>query len=325
MARAPAEWPPWSSDEFLGALQAWYFPDARIAIVECEGVRVRTLLRGSTRAVSSFWPFAFYLEPLAVDTVEAVSVPYLADVVLSTPSATERSAPRGTVLCPYVDWRTVTSFESYLESRQPLPGQDSPVSIARKARRLERELGPLAFRRGIDSATVFDQLLGWKAEQFRRTGGANRLESPHNIGFYHELRRRGFARASTLEAGGRVIAGKIGLFAGGRQLSRLTVYDHSLRKLSPGSVLELESLRASFDAGELEFDFLMGTQPYKFTWATHLRRLGELGAEPRLERLARNSRAQVGGFLRGKPGAVASRELARRLFAFRPGRGRRRL
>ena len=195
------------------------------------------------------------------------------------------------------------------------------MSIQRKARRIERELGPLAFRREIDSAGVFDQLLAWKADQFRRTGGSNRLETPHHLEFYHELRRRGLARASTLEAGGRVIAGKIGLFAANRQLSRLTVYDYSLRKLSPGSVLELESLRASFDAGESEFDFLMGTQPYKFTWATHFRSLGELGAEPRLDRFARLSRARVGGFLRGKPGAMASRELARRLADF-PRRGR---
>ena len=122
----------------------------------------------------------------------------------------------------------------------------------------------------------------------------------------------------------RVIAGKIGLFAGNRQLSRLTVYDRSLRKLSPGSVLELESLRASFDAGDSEFDFLMGTQPYKLTWATYIGWLGEVGSEPSLQRLAaRRSRAQVGGFLRGKPGAVASREFARRLAAV--SRPRRRL
>src|SRR6188508_2839086 len=179
MANANAEWPPWSSDDFLGALRDWYFPGARLAVVQCEGVRVRTLLKRRSRAVSAFWPFSFYLEPLERDDVSAVHVPYLADVVRATSPAGDRSAPPGTVLCPYVDWRTETSFESYLESRQPLPGQDSPVSIERKARRIERELGPLAFRRGIDSAAIFDQLLVWKADQFRRTGGSNRLESPH--------------------------------------------------------------------------------------------------------------------------------------------------
>jgi CelD/BcsL family acetyltransferase involved in cellulose biosynthesis len=86
-----------------------------------------------------------------------------------------------------------------------------------------------------------------------------------------------------------------------------------LPKFSPGAVLELEALRASFEAGDSEFDFLMGDQRYKFTWATHIRWIGPVGVEPRVDRLSRAARTKVGVALRGKPGANFARQAAFRL------------
>jgi hypothetical protein len=302
-------YPGWSCDELLVPFRDWYFPGAPLGVVECEGVRVRAVIHRKSRAVSGYWPFNVYLEPVEPHGPAAARVPFLADVV-RTVTRVDEPPPGKLIPSPFVDWRGFESFEEYLSGRCPLEGQDTPHSIRRKTRRMERDLGPLRFRRAVDDADVFDTLLAWKVEHYRRTGGPNRLERPHNREFYHELRRRGAAHAATLEADGRLVAGKIVMFAGKRQFARMTVYDPTFAHWSPGSVLLLETLRASFEEGDTEFDFLMGDPPYKYTWATHVRWIGHLGREPRLDRMVRKTRSRVSGALGEKPGSALARRAA---------------
>jgi CelD/BcsL family acetyltransferase involved in cellulose biosynthesis len=99
---------------------------------------------------------------------------------------------------------------------------------------------------------------------------------------------------------------------GQRHLSRVTVYNRALSDFSPGSILELEALRASFMAGDTESDFLMGSERYKFIYATHARWLAALGSEPLSTKALRVARGTVGNAIRNSRLYPGYKEVARR-------------
>ena len=288
-----APWPPWSTDEFLTALRDFHYPDGKIAIVECEGTRVRTLLRPHNRAASRLWSFIFYLEPLTDRDARADGrVPYLGDVVVAVTPANE-PGPSGARPCPFVRWSQFTSWEDFLAKSVSRPGIDSPRRVLAKARKLERELGPLELKLIDRDPEVFEAIITWKLDQLGRFGNVSRLAFEESVRFYRELWRRDLFTASSLRAGGRLVGGKLCYRSNGRHLSRVTVYDNDLRRFSPGSILRLEALKASFEAGDSEFDFLSGGEAQKFTYATHVRWLGSVGREPTIDRLRRRGRMRV--------------------------------
>ena len=60
----------------------------------------------------------------------------------------------------------------------------------------------------------------------------------------------------------------------------------ALARCSPGRQLLYGMLEESWRAGHREFDFSIGLEPYKLTFATHVRALGTAGRAPAGERLA---------------------------------------
>jgi len=317
-------WPAFSSDEFLDTVRDVYMHGARKRVVECEGIRVRTLVGARNRAVSRFFPFPFMLEQVEPEfAATPVAVPMLYDVVVAETRLREPGPP-GAGISPFVRWSEFASWEEFLQRSVSLPGIDSPQTVVRKTRRLERTLGTLDFQLVDDSADVFETLLRWKSDQYRRTGGVDRLSIRQNLDFYWEMRRRGLFSATSLRAGGRLVAGKIGYRAGRRHIARLTVYDRDVGEFSPGAVAELMTLKASYEAGDDEFDYQPGSQAYKFTHATHARWTVTLGKEPFPARVDRVVRARIGKALRNRKAYIVYKEAVRRTAAHaRTVRGRR--
>ncbi|MBK8561250.1 GNAT family N-acetyltransferase [Candidatus Amarobacter glycogenicus] len=298
------EWPAFSTDEFLDAVRDAFMPGATSGIAECGGYRVRTLLRGG-KAVTGLWQFPVYREPLDPATVAGgTRVPYLDDVVVAVTRAGE-AGPPGTRPSPFVSWRDFPDWETFLARSQAPPGLDAPATVLRKMRKLERELGPVEHRLFDDDPEVFETLIRWKAAHFALTRRDHVLSRPEVVEFYRELRRRGIFTASSLRAGGRLVSGQIAYRVHGRHLSRLMVYDHdpALRRYSPGSVMQLLTLEASYRAGDSEFDYLMGSEPHKYTYSTHTRWVGKVGREPAVRRMERVARRQVSRRLSHFPGA----------------------
>lgn len=309
---ALSAWPPFSSDEFLDTVRDVYMPGARKRVVECEGIHVRTLVGARNRAVSRFFPFPFMLEHVEPEPgAPPLAVAMLYDVVVAE-SRLRELGPPGAGVAPFVRWSEFGSWQDFLRRSMSLPGVDSPQTVVHKTRQLERALGTLDFQLVDDSSDVFETLLRWKSNQYRRTGGVDRLSIRQNIDFYWEMRRRGLFTATSLRAGGRLVAGKIGYRAGKRHIAQLTVYDPEVGKFSPGAVAELMTLRASYEAGDDEFDYQPGSQPYKFTHATHVRWTVTLGKEPFPARVDRVVRARVGRALRNRKAYVVYKEAVRR-------------
>lgn len=288
-----SQWPAFSSDAFLDVLRDVYFPRARKAIVECEGIRVRTLLDGKRHAVSGFWQFPFFLESLPVgEGGPSIPVPYIASVVRAITVAGEPGPP-GLTAAPYVRWGDFATWNAFLKSRESI-SSGPPAGVLKKAARLARQVGPLDIRIDDDDPSVFEAILRWKSLQYRRTGIVDRFTVAQNRDFYDEMRRRGLFVVSSLRAGDRLVAGSIGTRAGKRFLFRMPAYDVEMGRHSPGSILNYYLIKSSFDAGDEEFDMLVGDEAYKFAYATHVRWLGSIGREPRSVRIIRVVRARIG-------------------------------
>jgi CelD/BcsL family acetyltransferase involved in cellulose biosynthesis len=72
--------------------------------------------------------------------------------------------------------------------------------------------------------------------------------------------------------GGRAVASVYGLVHRGVFLYYQSGYDPEWRNRSVGLVLVGETFKDAIESGAVEYDFLRGTEPYKFDWATRQRR-----------------------------------------------------
>ena len=313
------DWPPFSSDAFLSALADAYFPGAKPRVVECEGLQYRALVTRSGKPVSGFYPFPFYIEPLSEPFDGPVlAVPHLREVVVATTLADQPSPVRRAEPWPFVDLRAFASWDEMRAACRPPVGLSSPRRVEQKVRQFAREVGEVELTLEDHDEADFETLLRWKSAHYDRTWRSHRMSVPQNLDFYRELRRRGLFKVFALRAGGRLAAGKIGLRMGGRSLWRVTVYDPALRRYSPGSILDLLSVKACLEAGDLDYDYLMGDEAYKFTYATHIRWVGHVGAEPRRERWARTGRTRVARVVTRSPGLYRQlREVERRVLNIR--------
>src|SRR5690606_19733436 len=84
----------------------------------------------------------------------------------------------------------------------------------RRARRLERDVGPLRFELTDTTDEAFDACIEWKSQQFRSVGVASPLDDPREVQLLRALVEDGIGVVSSLRAGDRVVASHIGLDPG---------------------------------------------------------------------------------------------------------------
>lgn len=146
--------------------------------------------------------------------------------------------------------------------------------LGRKTRKIERELGPLRFV--IDSCDPADlrTLMGWKSDQYRRTGRNDRFDEPWIVEliarlFEHRPGLGGEGQAgfrgllSMLYAGDTPVAGHFGLVYGGVLAHWFPAYDSRYSKYSPGLMQLLEMTREAPGLGISSIDLGKGTARYK--------------------------------------------------------------
>jgi CelD/BcsL family acetyltransferase involved in cellulose biosynthesis len=141
--------------------------------------------------------------------------------------------------------------------------------------KLEREIGEVVLTPGDVSQEAFDALIGWKRDQYRRTGVHDVLRSDWARALFQDLfeRRTGELRGvmTTLRAGGRVVAGKFGVAQDGVWHSWISSIDPDCTACAPGLVLMLrapETLAAlglrSCDLGPSYAHYKEGFSPRQF-------------------------------------------------------------
>lgn len=295
----------YSSDEYLDALAAVWFPGRRaeVGIHVVEGRLFRLLRVEGLGPIATDGPrpdsngFLDFLEPLASAPPGGPfpAARWIPRAALGTDPVTS-SAPAapedGSVPAPFVDWSRFPAwpaFEAHVASRRTRLAMDA----RRKRRRLEERYGPLRFVWDDRRPALLDTALAWKSAQYVRTGVRDAFAVPRHVAMFRELWRRGLLVVATLSAGERLLAVHLGVAWQRRFSSWIPAYDHELTVLSPGRLLLDELLAESHRRGDLEFDFLLGDEPYKYHYATHQRRVGPLGTAPLPTALRRAARASV--------------------------------
>jgi CelD/BcsL family acetyltransferase involved in cellulose biosynthesis len=112
--------------------------------------------------------------------------------------------------------------------------------LARRARKLEREVGELRVVADSRDADVLSTLMGWKSEQYRQTSHVDRFEQSWLVELLHILRATRGAQLtgmlSALYAGDQLAAAQFGLRTETLLVGWFTGYEASLGKYSPGLI-----------------------------------------------------------------------------------------
>ena len=306
-----------SSPAFLESLAVARFPGKRCTVetVRVEGRPFRLLVVNG-RPVTSV-PWLDFLEPLdEAATAADRALGYLPWCALETLSADAWNEGAGAsperMPSPFVDWTPYASYTAFDERGGSVR---NAADQRRRLRRIEKALGPVRYTYHDTDASAFDRCIAWKRAQYRATEiGGDPLADPAAVRLFRELDTRGLLAVSTLRAGDVLLAVHIGAMWEGRLYWWLPAYDTEHAKLSPGRALLELLLEDSCARGHREFDFLLGDEPYKWSYATHTRVVGPLGTPPLALRARRLAERGIKRALKASPRLFdAARQLRQRL------------
>jgi CelD/BcsL family acetyltransferase involved in cellulose biosynthesis len=112
--------------------------------------------------------------------------------------------------------------------------------LARKARKMGREIGDLRVVTGSRDSGSLHKLVAWKSEQYRRTGVADTFRQSWMVGLLEALLVGGGCHASgllsILYAGDQPVAAQFGLRSGTLLVGWYTAYDPRFARYSPGLI-----------------------------------------------------------------------------------------
>jgi CelD/BcsL family acetyltransferase involved in cellulose biosynthesis len=169
-----------------------------------------------------------------------------------------------TAASPVID--LADGFEAYAQRLRARSAQFCR-DVARKGRKLEREAGPL--RLAVDSGDIGElrMLMGWKSDQYRRTGRTDRFDQPWIVEVVEKLLRyrlNDFSGVlSMLYAGDTPVAGHFGLRYGSVLVDWFPAYDAEFARYSPGLIQMLRMAEGLAGCGVRSIDLGKGDKRYK--------------------------------------------------------------
>jgi CelD/BcsL family acetyltransferase involved in cellulose biosynthesis len=304
-----------SSDAFLLAAAEVCYPGERaeVALVSVQGRRFR-LLRTNGK-IRTDLPYYDFVEPETAPGEPAANLSFLPRVCVDNVPAEgweSVAAERQLKGSPWIDWRGASSWEEYVRRRRQVASR--AFSSERKARRLERELGPVRMQFFATDRGLIDRCARWKSTQYQKTGFVDMFASGRVIRLFHRMFDEGALVVSCLHAGDRPVAIHLGAMLDGRFYSWVPAYDIDAGAYSPGLLLLERMLEESYRLGHREYDFLIGPEAYKFHYATDVRLIGPLGAPNIGVRAWKRVRETMLSKLRGQSALYASLQRARRWY-----------
>jgi CelD/BcsL family acetyltransferase involved in cellulose biosynthesis len=177
-----------------------------------------------------------------------------------------------TALAPSPIMNLAQGYEAYqavLKTSSPRLAKET----ARKSRKLGREIGEVRFVADDRDLGDLRTLMGWKTDQYRRTGRVDRFSQPWIVELLEALLATRNDRFSgllcMLYAGDVPIAAHFGLRFDGVLAGWFPAYDTSFSQYSPGMILVLRMAEAVAAAGVDQIDMGKGFKRYKETLKTH--------------------------------------------------------
>lgn len=173
---------------------------------------------------------------------------------------------RGVARSPYLDLSA--GYDAY-EAARKKAGTDVIGQTQRKARKLEREVGPVRLEYRTARPEVFRALLDWKRAQYIRTGVLDlfALDWPVKL-LEHILAGTGDDFSGVLSAlyvGDQLRAIDLSLRSRGVMHAWFPAYDLELKKYSPGLIHLLEVARTAATHGVRRLDLGRGEEEYKLS------------------------------------------------------------
>jgi hypothetical protein len=293
----------YSTDVFLRTMGEVYFTGRRYepALFAVDG-RVYRLLAVDGAPITR-WPFVDFFEPVSAPQGSARALGYLPNVAREISTAEDwhaRPPAEGIFPSPFIDWKRFARWDDFVASVSARIGNLFPDS-RRRRNKLAKALGDVELR--LDDRRPEALALGmkWKSAQYVASGYDDAFADAKHRRLFTELSARGLVLVSSLSAGDDVIAVHLGASYEGRTYWWIPSYNPELARFSPGRLMLEALLRASFERGDQEFDFLIGDEAYKWHYATHTRVVGSAGAPPLSFRLERELESRARRALKTMP------------------------
>jgi CelD/BcsL family acetyltransferase involved in cellulose biosynthesis len=220
---------------------------------------------------------------------------------------------------PYVDLSD--GYEAYCRRRRAM-GSNELKDGQRKARKMDREVGPLRVELHSPSQEMFQLLLEWKSDQYQRT----KITDVFSFEWTRQLlahlltyRDDTFAGVLTvLYAGDRPAAMHLGMWSHGVLHYWFPTYDTTLAAYSPGRILLLELARTSAEIGLRRIDLGKGMSTYKTRIMTDVEMvaMGSVDLRP-LTNMLRTTWRQTQDWIRKSPLRAPARIPGRVLYRVR--------
>jgi CelD/BcsL family acetyltransferase involved in cellulose biosynthesis len=177
---------------------------------------------------------------------------------------------------PYLDLRG--GFAAYRQEKEQ-GGSGTIAQIERTRRKLERDVGPVRLVPHATERRLFDLLLEWKVEQYRRLQVPNCLAASWTVALLDRIRHidePAFAGLlSVLYAGERPVALHLGMRAHGVLHAWFPTYDRDFAKYSPGLMFWVEIARNAKELGIYRIDLGKGQEQYKVRLQSGVTRVTE--------------------------------------------------
>jgi CelD/BcsL family acetyltransferase involved in cellulose biosynthesis len=150
--------------------------------------------------------------------------------------------------------------------------KDVLPQVARRRRKLGREVGDVVFEWQTADRDALDTLFEWKSAQYRETGVWDRFDQPWIIDVVRKLACTTgddvSGLLSTLRAGNNLVAVHFGLLGRDRLSWWFPVYNGEFARYSPGLILLLDLVAEAAARGVLLVDLGRGEHHYKLRVAT---------------------------------------------------------
>jgi CelD/BcsL family acetyltransferase involved in cellulose biosynthesis len=190
--------------------------------------------------------------------------------------------------------------------------------LPRKARKLEREVGPLRFEANSRDLQLLATVMRLKSQQCHRTGALDCFAPPWTRALLERIAVTDDAqfggRLSVLYAGDTLVAAHFGMRSQQVWHWWFPVYSHAHAAYSPGALLLERVAQAAAEGGHAMLDLGKGDEAYKASFADSALPLVE-GCVGRVAPVTylRAARKHMGHWLRTSPAARPVRPLLRRL------------
>jgi CelD/BcsL family acetyltransferase involved in cellulose biosynthesis len=188
-------------------------------------------------------------------------------------------------ICPYIDLRGHT-WESYLST----VGTNLRKNVNRYIRNLPKDFETrlVCAQSQADAQPALDALIALHHKRWGTTGESDAFQSAPIIAFHREFAdlaaKRGWLRILLLYLNGAPAAALYGWLYESVFYYYQSGFDPDYSRHSVGVATMAFAIKTAIEEGATEYDFLHGSEEYKFHWTNQTRDLGRLELYPPLAR-----------------------------------------